>query len=477
MRDVSLLWRAIIALTIGYSAFISEVFRAGIQAVDKGQIEAAKSLGLKRGHRFRLIILPQAIRTILPPLGNDFIAMVKDSSLVSVLGVADITQMGKIYAAGSFRFFETYSIVAYIYLILTVGLSLALRALERRLRQPGEKLIDARSGGRRQRRSGTLVDDHFLKRRDGGGEILLLLVRHLELGQRLAEALVRALPIRLADPQPGMRRQHVAAGVDARPARLGADQVDHVLADACQAVVGDADEEAAELVVLFEPRQEIVGHRSDGVIAAEPDIEALVFGDGRFDENGRSETGGGNHARKLFHVLSSLECGRTQLRHARAAGFGQPPGRLKKLPATDGLTSCSVRRLSLRGRSRRAGIARRNQQDGSMTSSTTRPGQGHAALEQVYAATTADELAAGYAAWAATYDGETAALGYALPFQITAWVARYVPAGEGPLLDAGCGTGLSGPTLKALGYDDIAGLDLSADMLSDRRQAAKPMAS
>ena len=101
-----------------------------------------------------------------------------------------------------------------------------------------------------------------------------------------------------------------------------------------------------------------------------------------------------------------------------------------------------------------------------MTSSTTRPGQGHAALEQVYAATTADELAAGYAAWAATYDGETAALGYALPFQITAWVARYVPAGEGPLLDAGCGTGLSGPTLKALGYDDIAGLDLSADMLA-----------
>ena len=135
MRDVSLLWRAIIALTIGYSAFISEVFRAGIQAVDPGQIEAAKALGLSRYQRFRLIVMPQAIRTILPPLGNDFIAMVKDSSLVSVLGVADITQMGKVYAAGSFRFFETYSIVAYIYLILTVSLSLALRALENRLRK------------------------------------------------------------------------------------------------------------------------------------------------------------------------------------------------------------------------------------------------------------------------------------------------------------------------------------------------------
>ncbi len=135
VRDVSLLWRAIIALTIGYSAFISEVFRAGIQSVDAGQIEAAKALGLTRFQRFRLIVLPQAIRTILPPLGNDFVAMVKDSSLVSVLGVADITQMGKVYASGSFRFFETYSIVAYIYLVLTVGLSLALRALERRMRK------------------------------------------------------------------------------------------------------------------------------------------------------------------------------------------------------------------------------------------------------------------------------------------------------------------------------------------------------
>jgi polar amino acid transport system permease protein len=135
VRDLSLMWRAIIALMIGYSAFIAEVFRAGIQSVDKGQIEAAKALGLSRFQRFRLVVFPQAVRVILPPLGNDFVAMVKDSSLVSVLGVADITQMGKVYASGSFRFFETYSIVAYVYLILTIGLSLALRALERRLRR------------------------------------------------------------------------------------------------------------------------------------------------------------------------------------------------------------------------------------------------------------------------------------------------------------------------------------------------------
>ncbi len=135
VRDVSLLWRAILALTIGYSAFIAEVFRAGILSVDPGQVEAAEALGLNRWQRFRLIVFPQAIRTILPPLGNDFVAMVKDSSLVSVLGVADITQMGKVYASGSFRFFETYSIVAYVYLVLTVGLSLALRQLEQRMRR------------------------------------------------------------------------------------------------------------------------------------------------------------------------------------------------------------------------------------------------------------------------------------------------------------------------------------------------------
>ena len=134
VRDFPLLWRAILALTIGYSSFIAEVFRAGIQSVDSGQVEAAKALGLSGYQRFRLIVLPQAFRMILPPLGNDFVAMVKDSSLVSVLGVADITQLGKIYSAGSFRYMETYSMVTYIYLILTVGLSIWLRRVERRMR-------------------------------------------------------------------------------------------------------------------------------------------------------------------------------------------------------------------------------------------------------------------------------------------------------------------------------------------------------
>ncbi|MDH4412109.1 MAG: amino acid ABC transporter permease [Rhizobium sp.] len=135
VRDFSLMWRAIIALMIGYSAFIAEIFRAGIQSIDRGQVEAAKALGLSRSQRFRLVVFPQAIRVIFPPLSNDFVAMVKDSSLVSVLGVADITQMGKVYASGSFRFFETYSIVAYVYLVLTIGLSILLRGFEKRMRE------------------------------------------------------------------------------------------------------------------------------------------------------------------------------------------------------------------------------------------------------------------------------------------------------------------------------------------------------
>lgn len=135
VREVSLMWRAIFALGIGYSPFIAEIFRAGIQSVDKGQIEAAKALGLNGRQRFRLVVFPQAIRVIFPPLSNDFVAMTKDSSLVSVLGVADITQMGKVYASGSFRFFETYSIIACVYLALTIGLSLVLRGFEKRMRR------------------------------------------------------------------------------------------------------------------------------------------------------------------------------------------------------------------------------------------------------------------------------------------------------------------------------------------------------
>ncbi|HET7716961.1 MAG TPA: ABC transporter permease subunit, partial [Bauldia sp.] len=92
-------------------------------------------LGLRHRQVMRLVVLPQAIRVVIPPLGNDFVAMIKDSALVSALGVQDITQLGKVYSASTFLFFETYNVVAYLYLVMTIGLSLVVRGLERRLRR------------------------------------------------------------------------------------------------------------------------------------------------------------------------------------------------------------------------------------------------------------------------------------------------------------------------------------------------------
>lgn len=130
VRDFNFTWRAIFALMIGYSAFIAEIFRAGIEAIEKGQTEAAQALGLNRWQTFRFIVWPQALRTILPPLGNDFVAMIKDSALVSALGVQDITQLGKVYSSSTFLFFETYNVVAFLYLVMTIILSLGVKWLE-----------------------------------------------------------------------------------------------------------------------------------------------------------------------------------------------------------------------------------------------------------------------------------------------------------------------------------------------------------
>jgi polar amino acid transport system permease protein len=133
VRDIDFTVRVIIALTIGYSAFLAEIYRAGIQSIERGQMEAARSLGMTYWQAMRHVILPQAIRRVLPPLGNDFIAMLKDSSLVSVMGVADITFQGKVDAASTFLVFETYQVVAVLDLIMTIGLALLVRAKERRM--------------------------------------------------------------------------------------------------------------------------------------------------------------------------------------------------------------------------------------------------------------------------------------------------------------------------------------------------------
>lgn len=133
VRDINFILRGIAALAISYGAFSSEIFRAGIQSIEKGQVEAASSLGLNRFQSLRLIILPQAIRRVLPPLGNDFIAMLKESSLVSVLGVSEITQLSRKHAAATFRFPETYYSLAFLYLSMTLLLSMGVKFMERRL--------------------------------------------------------------------------------------------------------------------------------------------------------------------------------------------------------------------------------------------------------------------------------------------------------------------------------------------------------
>ena len=135
MRNFDFAARAVIALVIGYSAFIAEIFRAGIESIERGQVEAALSLGMTRWQALRHVVLPQAVRRVLPPLGNDFIAMLKDSSLVSVLGVLDITQSGKLYAASTFLYFQTYNVVAFLYLSMTIVLSLGVRWIEQRMPQ------------------------------------------------------------------------------------------------------------------------------------------------------------------------------------------------------------------------------------------------------------------------------------------------------------------------------------------------------
>ncbi len=131
--------RGIFALAFSYGAFSSEIFRAGLQSIERGQREAASALGLSWFQSFRFVVLPQALRRILPPLGNDFIAMIKETSLLSALGVGDITQLGKKYGAASFLYLQTYNTVGFLYLSLTLILSSGVRFMEKRLKTDQRK--------------------------------------------------------------------------------------------------------------------------------------------------------------------------------------------------------------------------------------------------------------------------------------------------------------------------------------------------
>ena len=124
---------AVIAMAVCYGAYIGEIFRAGIQSIPRGQMEAALALGLSRAQAMRQVILPQTVKMILPPIGNEFIALLKDSSLVSILAVSDLLRRGREFASTTFQYFETYSIVALVYLVITLFFSKLVAIMERRM--------------------------------------------------------------------------------------------------------------------------------------------------------------------------------------------------------------------------------------------------------------------------------------------------------------------------------------------------------
>ena len=129
--DIQMMTRGIAAIAIGYSAYMAEIFRAGIEAIPKGQIEASRALGLRERHIARFIVIPQAIAIVLPALGNEFIAMLKDTSLISILSVRDLTQRMREFQAQSFLAFEPFNSAALIYVLLTLIAASGVKALDK----------------------------------------------------------------------------------------------------------------------------------------------------------------------------------------------------------------------------------------------------------------------------------------------------------------------------------------------------------
>lgn len=128
---------AILGLGFGYAAYLAEVYRSGIESISHGQMEAARSLGMSYGQSMRYVILPQAIRRVVPPLANDLVALLKDSALVSVVAVPEILQMARLFVSRTFRAFEGYNSAAFVYLVLTLIFIIIVRLIERRWRSNG----------------------------------------------------------------------------------------------------------------------------------------------------------------------------------------------------------------------------------------------------------------------------------------------------------------------------------------------------
>ena len=127
----------LIALSLNSSAYNAEIFRAGIQSISKGQMEAARSLGLSHGQSMAYVVVPQAFRFCLPPLGNEFIALLKDSSLVAIIGISDLMRVGREINGRTLRSIEVFGYVSIIYLLMTLPLSQLVNAAERRMKNTG----------------------------------------------------------------------------------------------------------------------------------------------------------------------------------------------------------------------------------------------------------------------------------------------------------------------------------------------------
>jgi len=128
-------YSAIIAMSINSGAYVAEIVRGGIQSIEKGQMEAARSLGMNYGQAMGYIVLPQAFRRILPALGNEFIALLKDSSLVSVITLEELTRKGQLIIGRTYQPFEIWIVVALLYLIMTLTMSQLIAYLERRAKK------------------------------------------------------------------------------------------------------------------------------------------------------------------------------------------------------------------------------------------------------------------------------------------------------------------------------------------------------
>ncbi len=123
----------VVVLSLNSGAYVAEIFRAGIQGVDKGQVEAARSLGMPHKQAMRLVILPQAFKLVIPPLGNEFVMLLKDTSLLAAIGLTEIMKRGQIYTSVHIQPFPTYIAVALVYLVLTFTFTRLINWYERRL--------------------------------------------------------------------------------------------------------------------------------------------------------------------------------------------------------------------------------------------------------------------------------------------------------------------------------------------------------